>query len=472
MSESTELKGSKTGFGSHPKGLLLASIATGMNSYVKYALVGFSVLFYTLSVPEGGLGLDRETAGQIIAISGSIASIIPLLGSVITDRFLGIQKGMLFGFFFSGLAYLLYFLFTPNVSLIIVALTINILAGAFINNNVTAIVGLLYSNKDLTKKDAAYSIFYMAVNIGAMLGPIIGGLLTDKWMAVRDASGAVITYGYKYAYLMGSVSMWIMVVILLIFSPKWLKDVGKYPAAQKSSDKKEKDGSKLTATDKKRIGAMAIIFLFVVFYWSAYFQTQSTITVLTYDLVDLNVFGFAVPVSWLISFNGILCVVLSPILGWYWVKRSQSAKGDWKVTTKMAIGMIITGASFFIMLLGLMTLNGVVDGTVKMNILFMLLAYFVLTVGELLVSPIGMSLFSKLTPTRYSSLGMSAWYLCYFFSSIVSGKLLGMTETWGYSLILILIGGVLVVAGAIMFLINPTLERLMSIDQLSSEAEA
>ncbi len=118
-----------------------------------------------------------------------------------------------------------------------------------------------------------------------------------------------------------------------------------------------------------------------------------------------------------------------------------------------------------------MTLNGVEDGSIKMNISFMLLAYFVLTVGELLVSPIGMALFSKLTPARYSSLGMSAWYLCYFFSSIVSGRLLGVTETWGYTKILILIGGVLVLSGVVMIFLKPTLEELMSMKQLESETD-
>ncbi len=469
LKENTKTKSS--GFGGHPKGLLLASIATGINSYAKYLLVGFTVLFYTLSVAEGGLGLDAKTAGNIMAISGAIASIIPLLGSVITDRYLGIQKGMFLGFLLSGIAYMCYFFFAPSVDLILIALTVNIIAGAFINNNVTAVVGLLYSNKDMAKKDAAYSIFYMAVNIGAMLGPIIGGLITDKWLAVRDASGNVITYGYKYAYLAASVGMLLMVFIFFIFSPKWLKDVGKYPAAKESKTKQGKSSAELSPADKKRVAAMIIIFLFVVFYWSAYFQTQSTITIFTYQLVDLNVFGFAVPVSWLISFNGVLCVVLSPLLGMYWVKRSQSAKGDWAVTTKMATGMIITGIAFFIMLLGLMTLNGVEDGSIKMNISFMLLAYFVLTVGELLVSPIGMALFSKLTPARYSSLGMSAWYLCYFFSSIVSGRLLGVTETWGYTKILILIGGVLVLSGVVMIFLKPTLEELMSMKQLESETD-
>ncbi|MDY4560728.1 MAG: MFS transporter, partial [Peptostreptococcus porci] len=197
----------KKGFGGHPKGLLLASVATGMSSYLKYAIAGFTVLFYTLSVKQGGLGLDRETAGMIIAVSGSVGSIIPLLGSVITDRYLGIQKGMMLSFLLSGIGYLFIYLFSPNVTMVIVGLTINIIAAAFMNNNITAIVGMLYSNKDLTKKDAAYSIFYMAVNIGSMFGPIIGGLISDKWMAVTAADGTIVSYGYKYVYLMAAVGM-------------------------------------------------------------------------------------------------------------------------------------------------------------------------------------------------------------------------------------------------------------------------
>ncbi|EHI55950.1 hypothetical protein HMPREF9333_00993 [Johnsonella ignava ATCC 51276] len=187
--------------------------------------------------------------------------------------------------------------------------------------------------------------------------------------------------------------------------------------------------------------------------------------------VNLKVGSFKIPVVWLISFNGILCIILSPIFGSMWVKLAHM-KMDPPVTLKMAVGMIITGAAFFIILGGYYSLNGVLDESVKMSLWIMLLAYTILTIGELLVSPVGMALFSKLTPERFSSLGMSGWYLCYFFSGLASGALVSVTGTWGYGKILWILGGSLVIAGLVMLALKPFLEKLIAMDQLGKESEA
>ena len=445
------------------------------SSYLKYAVSGIAIFFYTYQIKEGGLGLSETDAGKLISLTVSIGALVPVLGSIITERWLGIQKVLLLSFFFQGVAYLFFYMFTPNVPLVLVGIFINIFASAFLNNNLSAIVGLLYSNKDHSRKDAAYGFFYMAVNIGSFFGPIIGGLITDKWMAVKNSAGEIVTYGYKYAYLMVSIGMFITCFIFYILAPKWLKEVGKYPEVKKT--KKMNDNAtavvkeKLTDTDKRRIVAMIIIFVFATMYWAAYFQTSYTINAMANKYVNLKVGSFKIPVVWLISFNGILCIILSPIFGSMWVKLAHM-KMDPPVTLKMAVGMIITGAAFFIILGGYYSLNGVLDESVKMSLWIMLLAYTILTIGELLVSPVGMALFSKLTPERFSSLGMSGWYLCYFFSGLASGALVSVTGTWGYGKILWILGGSLVIAGLVMLALKPFLEKLIAMDQLGKESEA
>ena len=457
----------------HPKGLWLSCIGMCGSSFLKYGVSGFLIFFYTYSVGMGGLGLSKEQAGLLISVATTAGSILPLLGSVITDRFLGIQKALLLAFFLQGVAYLFFFLFTPNVPLVVVGITLNIVAAAFLNNNLSAIVGMLYSKKEHTRKDAAYGIFYMAVNIGSFFGPILGGMLTDHWMAVRDAAGNVVRYGYKYAYLMVSIGMFLVFAIYLVLIPKWLGEVGKYPAGKgkktevKSNQKVEK-AEKLTDVDKKRILGMFIIFLLVTVYWTCYFQTSYTINTLANDYVNLKVLGFQVPVVWLLSFNGILCIILSPIFGNLWMKLGEK-KMDPPISLKMAIGMVITGLAFFIILAGFNTLHGVLDKSVKMDLWYMLLAYTVLTIGELLVSPVGMALFNKLTPERFSSMAMSAWYLTYTFSGMASGYLVAVTDKWGYAKILIILGSSLMVCGVILVVIKRFLEKLMAVDKLAEE---
>ncbi len=457
----------------HPKGLWLACMGMCSSSYLKYAVSGIAIFFYTYTVQQGGLGLDKVSAGKLISLTVSVGALLPVLGSIITERWLGIQKALLLSFFFQSVAYFFFYFFTPNVPLVVVGICINVFASAFLNNNLSAIVGLLYSNKDHSRKDAAYGIFYMAVNIGSFFGPILGGLITDEWMAVKDASGEVITYGYKYAYLMVAIGMFLTFLAFYILAPKWLKEVGKYPEERKpkaENDKKAVVKAKLTDTDKKRIFAMLIIFIFATMYWAAYFQTSYVINEMASKYVNLKIGSFRMPVIWLISFNGILCIILAPIFGSMWVKLAHK-KMDPPVTLKMAVGMIITGAAFFVILGGYNSLGGVLDESVKMDLWIMLLAYTILTIGELLVSPVGMALFSKLTPERFSSLGMSGWYLCYFFSGLASGALVAVTGSWGYGKILWILGGSLVLAGLFMFVLMPFLEKLIAMDKLGKEAE-
>lgn len=470
MSEAVSKKGEKF---HHPKGLWLSCIGMGASSYLKYAVSGIAIFYYTYSVAQGGLGLSDQDAGLIISIAGALGSLLPVLGSIITDRFLGLQKALIWALFFQGIAYLFFFLFTPNVPLVLVGVAINICSAAFMNNNLSAIVGLLYTKQDHSLKDAAYGIFYMAVNIGSFLGPIFGGMLTDHWMAVRDEAGNIVTYGYKYAYLMVSIGMFITFLIYLFLTPKWLGEVGKYPAAKtpEKSDGNPAKKEKLTDTDKKRILAMAIIFVFVTIYWTSYFQTSYTVNTMANEYVNLKIGSFDMPVVWLISFNGILCIILAPLFGNLWVKLSHMKK-DPPVTMKMAVGMIITGLAFFIILAGYLSRGGgAVDSSVKMALWYMLVAYTILTIGELLVSPVGMALFSKLTPERFSSLAMSGWYLCYFFSGIASGALVAVTKVWGYEKILSVLGGALIVCGVLMFLVKPFLEKLIAMDKLGHEEE-
>ncbi len=162
---------------------------------------------------------------------------------------------------------------------------------------------------------------------------------------------------------------------------------------------------------------MIVMFLFVIIFWSAWYQTATSFSLLADKLVNRKFGGFIMPVPWLTSVNAIFCVVFSPILANIWVKLGNSKKGDLSVPTKMGLGLILAGASFITLILGISTLGGVTDGSRQMNILFIIVAYFLLTLGELCLSPIGMAMFNKLAPAKFGSLAMGAWYLSFFFQT-------------------------------------------------------
>ena len=432
----------------------------------------------TADVAQNGLGLSVAKASSIIGLYTAINYMGSIFGGWITDNYLGIQKSLILGSFLNGLAFIVMFFAPATVAGIWSGLIILIVAGMFFKGQIGALIGSLYGPTEFTRKDAAFALYYMAINIGAFFGPIISGLIADKWFAEISASGEILSYGYRYIFLMSAIVMFFVAVFIAVMSPKWLGEVGKYPVNKKANKKTkasteehhhEHEHKPLTETEKKRIVAMAVLFVFVVLFWAAWFQTQTSFSILMNDLVNRKVGGFNIPVPWLVSFNAILCVTFSPILGNLWLKLEKTERGDLPIPTKMALGMLLTAAAFVVLILGIRTLGGVLDGSAKMNILFVLLAYFLLTLGELCISPIGMAMFNKLAPVRYGSLAMGAWYLSNFFANLLSGKLAGLTSTMGYVQIFGTISGVLIVFAIMLFILRKKLVKLMALDEFKNK---
>ncbi|WP_251859747.1 peptide MFS transporter [Clostridium sp. Marseille-Q2269] len=455
----------------HPIGLSLLNISIALQSYAGYAVSSILILFFTSDISKNGLGLSVTKAASIIGLYQGVNYMGSLVGGYITDKWLGIQKSLALGSFLTACGYLVLFFAKPNIGSIWLGLIVLIIAGAFFKGQISTLVGSLYGKNELSKKDAAYSIFYMFINIGSFFGPIIAGFISDKWFAKVAANGEVAAYGYKYIFLMCAIVMIFVCGLILILSPKWLGDIGKYPVSKtetkidSSESEKEATNLPLTRIEKNRIKAMIVMFLFVIIFWSAWYQTATSFSLLADKLVNRKFGGFTMPVPWLTSVNAIFCVVFSPILANIWVKLSNTKKGDLSVPTKMGFGLILAGASFITLILGISTLGGVTDGSKQMNILFIIVAYFLLTLGELFLSPIGMAMFNKLAPAKYGSFAMGAWYLSFFFSNLISGRLAGFTDTMGYTEIFGFIAGVVIVFGVILILLRNGLLRLMSLDE-------
>ena len=455
----------------HPMGLWLANISIALQSYAGYAVSSILILFFTADIGQNGLGLSVAKATAIIGLYQGINYMGSLVGGYISDKWLGIQKSLILGSFITALGYIILFLAKPSIANIWCGLIVLIIAGAFFKGQISCLVGTLYSQDELSKKDAAYSIFYMFINIGSFFGPIIAGFISDKWFAKISSDGEIAAYGYKYIFLMAAIAMLIVCLLLIVLSPKWLGDKGKYPVNKNKSKSLENvSNQSLTQVEKDRLKAMGVLFVFVVLFWTAWYQTSTSFTILSNELVNRHLGSFVIPVPWLTSFNGILCVVLSPVLGSIWIKLSKSKHGDLSIPSKMGLGMFLTAAAFISVILGINTLGGVFDGSKQMNILFILVAYLLLTVGELCISPIGMAMFNKLAPQKYSSLAMGAWYMSFFFSNLISGKVAGFTESMGYSKIFITITIVVSIFGFLLILMRNKLTKLMALEKFNADA--
>lgn len=428
-------------------------------------------------VAQNGLGLSVAKASSIIGLYTAINYMGSIFGGWITDNYLGIQKSLILGSFLNGLAFIVMFFAPATVAGIWSGLIILIVAGMFFKGQIGALIGSLYGPTEFTRKDAAFALYYMAINIGAFFGPIISGLIADQWFAEIAATGEIVSFGYKYVFLMNGILMIGVSIFIYLTAPKLLGDVAKYPVNGKGAAKEAKEAGKkkvvehqpLTQTEKKRILSMVILFVFVVLFWSAWFQTQSSFSILMNDLVQRQYGSFTIPVPWLVAYNSILCVIFAPLMAKLWLKLGQSKRGDLSIPTKMALGMLFTAGAFVVLIIGINTLGGVVDGSKKMSLIFVLIAYLALTIGELCISPIGLAMFNKLAPVRYGSLAMGAWYLSNFFANLLSGKLAGLTSTMGYVQIFGTISGVLIVFAIMLFILRKKLVKLMALDEFKNK---
>ena len=430
----------------------------------------------TADVAQNGLGLSVAKASSIIGLYTAINYMGSIFGGWITDNYLGIQKSLILGSFLNGLAFIVMFFAPATVAGIWSGLIILIVAGMFFKGQIGALIGSLYGPTEFTRKDAAFALYYMAINIGAFFGPIISGLIADQWFAEIAATGEIVSFGYKYVFLMNGILMIGVSIFIYLTAPKLLGDVAKYPVNGKGAAKAAKEAKEagkkevvehqpLTTTEKKRILSMVILFVFVVLFWSAWFQTQSSFSILMNDLVQRQYGSFTIPVPWLVAYNSILCVIFAPLMAKLWLKLGQSKRGDLSIPTKMALGMLFTAGAFVVLIIGINTLGGVVDGSKKMSLIFVLIAYLALTIGELCISPIGLAMFNKLAPVRYGSLAMGAWYLSNCFANLISGKLGGLTSTMGYVQIFGSISAVLIVFALMLLVMRKGIVKLMALDE-------
>ncbi|MBA8898252.1 amino acid/peptide:H+ symporter [Clostridium saccharobutylicum] len=281
-------------------------------------------------------------------------------------------------------------------------------------------------------------------------------------MATKQA-GEIIHYGFRYGFLAAGIGMVIGQVIFNLLSNKYLGDIGKTPVvkANKSSDKNDAN-KPLTKQEKNRTIVICILTAFVVVFWTGFEQAGSSLTIYTQQYVNRNVGGWEVPVSWFQSLNPLFIVLFGIPVSKLWLKLANRKKGDLSIPTKMAIGMIMLGIGFILMVGAVMQRGGnVQDTAIKANMLWLVGAYYLHTMGELCLSPVGLSMVSKLAPAKIASFLMGVWLLSSFIANELAGVIASYTETLGH---LEIFGGIAVVSiliGLILLALNKTLVKMM-----------
>jgi POT family proton-dependent oligopeptide transporter len=440
----------------HPKGLMVLFFIEMWERYNYYGMRAILVLFMTKAMLY-----DKVFASNLYGSYNSLVYLTPLIGGYISDRYWGNKRSIASGcivmalgefvLFFCGLNYYS----NPELSsmLFFTGLGLMVAGNGFFKPNNSSMVGQLYPKGD-TRVDSAYTIFYMGINVGAALGPVVCGLVGDTGNPAD----------FKWAFLAGGIGMLFSVIIQRLFHNKYVRDsdgkiLGLTPEGTHKiivnpffiitgfavlsftiicllyidvnvvnylgyllfgallltifiifGDKK------LTFNEKQRIAVIFIVSFFVIFFWSAYEQAGASLTFFADEQTNRDIGIFHIPASLFQSLNSVFIVILAPLFAWLWMKLG---KKDPSPPYKMAVGLLFLSLGFLWIAFGV---NNVNTG-VKVSMIWLTGLYFLHTCGELCLSPIGLSMVSKLAPFRFASLLMAVWFLANASANKLSGVL-------------------------------------------------
>lgn len=443
----------------HPPGLYLLFLTEMWERFSYYGLRSLLILYLTTMYAMGGLGFDVSTGAMIYGMYTGFTYFTPIIGGYLADRYLGQKLAIIIGGATLAVGNIILFAVSGRVGLFI-GLTALIIGNGFFKPNISTVVGQLYEPDD-KRKDSAFTIFYMGINIGSLLAPIICGLLAENIFATK-LNGEIIQYGFKYGFLASAIGMVIGQIIFVVFAPKYLGHLKKKPLdlkAKQSSEKVEK--KPLTSQEKKRTLAILILAVFVVFFWAGFEQAGSSLTMFADKLTNRHIFGTTVPVTFFQSINPIFVLILSPIFAKIWITLANRKKGDMKIPTKMALGMITLGIGFIVMVCATMSIGGSENPVMKASMWWLVITYFFNTVGELCLSPIGLSMVSKIAPVKLASLLMGAWLASSGVASILGGFIASNLESFGATEIFAVIAAVSIVLGIVLLFLSGKISKMM-----------
>ena len=506
-------------FENQPKGLYALALANTGERFGYYTMLAIFVLFL-----QANFGFSATMAGQIYGIFMLLVYFLPLLGGILADKF-GFGRMVTLGIVVMFIGYLLMAMPLGNGTTALVAmfaaLVLVSLGTGFFKGNLQVMVGNLYDAPEYAnRRDAAFSIFYMAINIGAMFAPSAAVWVMD-W--AQRTFGVSETDSYHYAFGVACVSLIVSMAIYYGFR-KTFKHTETNTAAAKGNQKEiGTDPAHPDVSDKDRIVALCLVFAVVIFFWMSFHQNGLTLTFFARDYVvtsasglvgmEFNVFNFVLvifivyalfglfqsktskgkiksaivivlsaaglvyqymtmPESVEVSapifqqFNPCFVVALTPvsmaIFGWL-AKTGREPSAP----RKIAYGMLVAGIAYIIMCvgsLGLPTPEQITDPAVaasdyRVSPNWLVSTYLVLTFGELLLSPMGISFVSKVAPVKYKGLMMGGW-----FAATAIGNYLTSVAAWLWGLPLWIVWAVLtalcLLAALFMFSIMKRLEKV------------
>jgi POT family proton-dependent oligopeptide transporter len=433
------------GFFGHPRGLSTLFFTEMWERFSYYGMRAFLILYMTAPATAGGLGMaDADAASIYGTYTGSVWG-AAILGGIVADRFLGQYRSVLVGGIIIALGH--FTLAFKALPFFYSGLGLIVVGTGLLKPNVSTLVGSLYERDD-ARRDAGFSIFYMGINLGAFIGPLIAGYLAQRvdWHLGFASAGIGMAFGVTQ-YIVGKKR--------LMPALERLEHAPPSRSAPAASSAVTSEAFRFTHAESKRMGAIVIFFLVAILFWGAYEQAGSTLNLFADRFTRLDVFGFSFPSSWFQSVQPIFVILLAPVFAWLWIRLGRHEPS---VAAKFAFGLLFMGLSFLILVPAGAAAQSAAG--VRVSPWWLIASYGISELGELCLSPVGLSAVTTLAPVRIVGLMMGVWFLSNAFGNKLAGWAAGFFGTTPLQTLFGVVAAVLLVATVIMFLLVRPIRRL------------
>jgi POT family proton-dependent oligopeptide transporter len=477
------------GFFGHPKGLFTLFTTEFWERFSYYGMKAILVYYMYYSVSKGGLGIDQQTAIAIASVYGSLVYMSGIIGGWVSDRIIGPSRSVLYGGVLIMFGHIS--LAVPgSMTMFFVSMVLIVLGTGLLKPNISTMLGEMYDIKD-ARRDAGFSIFYMGVNLGAFVAPLVVGTVG-------------MSYNFHLGFGLAAIGMFLALVVYVITRKKNLGLAGTFVHNPLGQAEKKKvftqfgitavilivliviaisknmltiqsfinlvgilgflipilyfsmmyRSPKTTSEERSRIIAYIPLFIASVMFWAIEEQGSTILANFADKRTQLNFAGMHINPSWFQSLNPLFIVVFAPIIGSLWVKMDRKQP---TIPQKFGFGLLFAGLSFLVILV-----PAWIGGThALVNPLWLVLSYFIVVIGELCLSPVGLSATTKLAPAAYSAQMMSLWFLSNAAAQALNAQIVKFYTPQTEMAYFGVIGVASIVLSFILFALSPKIQVFM-----------
>jgi len=508
---------SKTFFG-HPRGLATLFFTETFERFSYYGMRALLILFMTKTIAEGGLGFEKDVSGAIYGLYVMGVYIFALPGGWVADRIFGLKKSVWYGGIIIALGHFtmaipgfmnIFGIATRSGSTILASETIPFFLGlilialgtGLLKPNISSMVGSLYSENESARRDAGFSIFYSGINLGGLLGPLIAGSIGENvnWHLGFGMAGLFMVIG----------------LIQYKLTSGYISDIGEPPIAETTEEKEEQGKLKkwlniilgasavllilcfagvipvdaiaiadisgilivavafsflgyvyflgdIDSAEKKKTIVITIVFIFSAIFWSGFEQAGSSLNLFADEFTNRDILGWEIPATVFQSINSFFIIIFAPVFGamWIWLARKNLEPSS---PVKFSFGLILLGIGFLTMVFA----SKIAASGELAAPTWLLLTYMFHTFGELSLSPVGLSLTTKLAPKKFYGQMMGIWFMSVSLGNLIAGRVGGEISAQGEEALeqmpdqYMLVVYITVGAGVLLLLLAKPIRKLM-----------